>query len=141
MARILVNGEWYEEVSGGYETDFEGVVMEQAPLLFGQYHFVPFKRTVESDVGNARADFALIERNYRGWWIGEVEMTHHPFEGHVVPQVQCLSRGAYNDVHVDHLCRKCLDLERLRMAEMIKGKQPRVVVVVNGHVPGWSERL
>jgi hypothetical protein len=143
MAKILLGDDWYEELASTslYESEFEHILFQEAARIFPEYHVVPFKTIVLSDDGDAKADFALVHRDYRSWWVVEAEMGHHSLEGHVVPQVRRLARGAYQDEHADYLCAQNVALDRLRVKEMIKGGQPRVVVIVNIPVPGWKEQL
>ena len=143
MARILVGDDWYEEISSAslYETEFEAVVRQEATKLFPGYHFVPFTQTVYADGESARADFALIEEEYRGWWVGEVEMAHHSFNGHVLPQIRTLADAAYGEGEARSICRKNAALSLDKMLDLMKGKPPRVLVVVNTPVSGWSGPL
>jgi len=145
MARILHNNEWFEEISsrGHYEAEFERVLRQEAPQLFPDYHFVPFKTTVfsEVDADSREADYALIHRNYRSWWVVEVELGHHSFNGHVLPQVRTLTRAYYGLAEVDYLCSKSSVLDRDKVTEMLKGSPPKVLVIVNSIVPGWAEQL
>ena len=143
MAKILVNDEWYEEIgaSAVYETHFENVLRHNAAKLFPGYHFVPFKMIVESEEDSARPDFALIDRTYRSWWVGEVELGDHSFAGHVLPQVRTLARASYTESEARYLCDQSADLELTRMVEMFKGKRPRVHVIVNVPRPEWVESL
>ena len=145
MARILHNDEWFEEITsrGHYESEFEKVLQQKARNLFTSYHFVPFKVTVYSkeDVDARRPDFALIHTSYRSWWVVEVELAHHSFYGHVLPQVRTLARAEYGQAEADYLCSRNPLLDKDRVIEMFKGSVPRVLVVVNAPVDGWAERL
>lgn len=145
MARILHNDEWFEEIAsqGHYESEFEKVLQQEAARLFGSYFFVPFKTTVYSDIdADARQpDFALIHESYRNWWVVEVELGHHPFEGHVLPQVRTLSRASYGHAEAEFLCQRNQMLDRAKVIEMFKGGLPRVLVIVNAPVEGWAEQL
>jgi hypothetical protein len=143
MARILVKDEWYHEISSTalYETEFETVVMQKADRLFPGFHFIPFKELVESEDGACKADFALVDVNYRIWFVGEVELAHHNLDAHVIPQVRRLARGAYGETHARALCQKCPVLNFERVLQMLKGLQPKVFVVVNLPVATWPERL
>jgi hypothetical protein len=142
MARILLGDDWYEELASTslYESEFEKLLFQEAARIFPEYYPVPFKTVVLSEEGDAMADFALIHHDYRRWWIVEVEMGHHSLNGHVLPQVRSLAHADYSE-QADYICEKSplLDAERIR--QMIKGEQPRVLVVVNVPVPGWSDRL
>src|SRR5688572_1513008 len=108
MARILYNDEWFDEIAshGHYEAEFEVVLLQEAQRLFPNYFLVDFKTPVvsESDADSRAADFALIHKTYRGWWVVEVELGHHSFEGHVLPQVRTLARAKYGAPEVEHLC-------------------------------------
>ena len=145
MARILYNDEWFEEIAsrGHYESEFEKVLQQEANHLFASYHFVPFKTTVYSkeDADARKPDFALIHKSYRSWWVVEVELAHHSFDGHVLPQVRTFARAEYGQDEVDYLCSHSSTLDKNKIIEMFKGSAPRVLVVVNAPVDGWAEQL
>jgi hypothetical protein len=143
MARILIGDEWFDELASTslYESEFETLLFQEAARIFPEYHPVPFKCIVLSDDGDARADFALIHRDYRSWWVVEAEMGHHSLSGHVVPQVRKLSRAGYTGTEAEYLCDNAPHLDIARVNEMIKGQQPRVLVIVNVPVPTWRDAL
>jgi hypothetical protein len=145
MARILYNGEWFEEISsrGHYEAEFENVLLQEAGKLFGNYFLVPFKTPVvsEDDIDAREPDFALIHSNYRSWWVVEVELGHHPFEGHVLPQVRTLARATYGLTEAEYLCGREAALDRAKVIDMFKGGPPGVLVIVNAPVDGWAAQL
>lgn len=141
--RLLFDHEWYEPVSseGQLESDFEALVKDRAASLFPDYHTVPFQTPVESEEGRKVPDFALIDCEYRYWWVVEVEMAHHSLYGHVIPQVEVFSRGKYGQEHCDYMVEKGDALDHAALSDMIKGAQPRVLVVVNRSVPKWTEPI
>ncbi len=143
MARILVDGEWYDELAPAalYETEFEEIVMAQASHLYPGYIGVRFKITIESETDSAQPDMALIEREYREWWVVEIEMAHHSFRSHILPQVRTLTQGVYGQKHVDYLCSQNPNLDRGAMVDMVKGRQPSVLVLVNSPQPEWQKEL
>ena len=145
MARLLYRGRWFDQASSHdhYEREFERILEQHAHNLFDTFHFVPFKCTVSSpeDGDSRRADYALIDKCYRSWWIVEVEMAHHSLKGHVLPQVRTLSRATYGVREVRYLCSRNDALEEHKMEELSKGQPPRVLVVVNAPVQGWGEEL
>ena len=141
--RLLFNQEWYESVSseGQFETVFEDLIRGRAGSLFPDYHVVPFKTPVESEEGRKIPDLALVDRNYRYWWVVEVEMAHHSLYGHVIPQVEVFARGKYGQEHCDYMVDNYDALIHAALTDMIKGAQPRVLVVVNHSVPSWIEPI
>lgn len=143
MARILHDGEWYEQLSTAalYEEDYERLLFQHGESLFPSYHLVPFKMTVYSESAGAKADFALVHKNYRDWWVVEVELGHHSFESHVRPQVETLSRAKYDEHAAAYLCSKNASLDLTKMRSVVKGEQPKILVVVNVPSPQWSREL
>lgn len=143
MARILLGDEWFEEMASTslYETEFENILFQEAKRIFPEYHPVPFKCIVLSEDGDAKADFALIHKEYRTWWVVEAEMGHHSFSGHVLPQVKRLSRANYSETEALYLCDQDPNLDRNRIKEMLRGQQPRVLVVANVPVPAWRDPI
>ena len=137
--RILFNSEWFDVISseGQYETDFESIVITHAVDLFPQFHVVKFRAPVESEDGRKIPDLALLDREYRFWWVVEVEMAHHSLASHVLPQVEVFARGKYGEEHADYMAAQSDDLDRVALQDMVKGAQPRVLVIVNRNVPDW----
>src|SRR5262249_45359134 len=125
------------------ESEFEKVLRQEAERLFANYHLVPFKTLVfsEEDADAREADLALIHKSYRSWWVVEVELGHHSFNGHVLPQVRTLTRAKYGPAEAEFLCMRDPGLDRAKVLEMFKGSPPRVLVVVNSPVDGWAEEL
>ncbi|MCC8393500.1 hypothetical protein LJ656_12945 [Paraburkholderia sp. MMS20-SJTR3] len=143
MAKILHNGDWFEQLSTEalYEEEYERILIEHAASLFPAYRLVKFKKTVYSETSAAKADLALVHRRYRDWWVVEAELGHHPFEQHVRPQVQTLSRALYGESEAQYLHAQdgSFDLERLH--SMVKGYPPGVLVIVNAPRPDWAREL
>jgi hypothetical protein len=143
MARILHDGDWFEQLSTEalYEEEYERLIVEHAESLFPTYKLVKFKKTVCSDTGAAKADFALVHRKYRDWWVVEAELSHHSFEWHVQPQIEILSRAVYGEEEAIYLHSQETSLDLDRLCSMVKGHQPGVLVIVNAPVPDWSREL
>lgn len=143
MARILVNGEWYNELSVGslYESEFEKLFLQEAQQIFPDYFAVPFKLTVESQYGNGKPDLAIIERNYRHWFVIEVEKSNHSFESHVLPQVSIFSTAEYTDEAANALASENDKLDICKLKAMVKGKQPKVLIIVDAMKEEWIKSL
>lgn len=143
MARLLLRNEWFEPLSlhAQYESEFERILLSYAETLFPTLHLVPFKADVRSDEGVKRPDLALIDRDYRRWWVVETEMARHDFNSHVLPQARVLAYGKYDDTHVTALLRHAPSLDADKLAAMVRGEQPRVWVVVDHPRPEWVRPL
>lgn len=143
MAKLVVGDREYQSISSTafYESEYEALVLRNAPLLFPDLLVVPFKPLVESETGRARPDLALIDKHYRRWWVVEVELAHHPLGAHVLPQVAILANATYGDDIAEYLSLQSSDLDPARLATMMRGSQPQVLVVVNKSVPDWTQPL
>jgi hypothetical protein len=143
MTKVLIDGRWYEQLASTalYESEFEDIVMSQAARLYPSYHLIRFKKMVYSEEEGRKPDFALIDRKYRDWWVVEAELSHHNLENHVLPQVRTFSQAYYGPEEAEYLCAQMPTLEKHAVLDMMKGNQPRVLVVVNGECPGWAEAL
>ena len=143
MAKILVNDDWYETIDPGvlYESEFEKILMSKSHVVFPEYYALPFKKTVSNEYDSARADYALIHKEYYEWWIIEVEMAHHPLKGHVIPQIHTLSTAYYGPDEALYLVQKNPNLNLKQLKNMMKGSPPKVLVVLDRHKPDWQPSL
>jgi hypothetical protein len=143
MARVLHEGLWYDALTSSalYEKEFERIVMQHSTLLFPEFRPSVYKATVYSDTSSARPDYALIEQQYREWWIVELELANHPFEGHVLPQVSTLVEARYGAEQAAYLAARNPGLDENRVRDLMKGQTPRVLVVVNEPRPQWVSAL
>ena len=143
MRRLLIGGEWYDRINTTalYEDEFEQILMRNAQHLLSAFKVSPFKVIVESDEGSAKADLVFIDNTYRQWIVVEVELGHHSFYGHVLPQARRLHFGVYNERHAEYLGRNDALLDVGRLRDMVKGEQPRVIVLANEMVTEWEREL
>lgn len=139
MPRLLINGEWFEAVASDsvYESEYEQLLITNASHLYPDFHLVKFKVDVQSEHGAGRPDLALVDKNYRRWWVVEVELGHHPLKSHVEKQVRIFARARYGQEHARALAERG-GLDRDKLVEMMRGTQPRVLVLVNVPRSEWS---
>lgn len=133
MPRLMLEGRWFDPVSARslYEADYENALVAHARHLFPGYRCVPFKFPVESEFGTGIPDLALIDNDYRSWYVVEVELDTHPLRGHVEEQVQKFASGKYDETHALYIHRKAPDLSLDSLKQMLLGDQPRVLVLVS----------
>ena len=144
MARLRHKEEWFIEIDpqAFFETEFEAVILQNVHLLCPNATLVPFKQTVfSSEFESKRPDLALIDNDYRFWWVIEVELATHSLASHVIPQTRVLVDGRYGDEHVEALLRGNNELDRVRLEAMMRGEPPRVVVVSNRFDERWEREL
>jgi hypothetical protein len=143
MARLLIDGEWFDSISPDsiYEKDFEDLLLANAGHLYPSFYAARFKAIVESEHGRAKPDLALIDRSYRSWWVVEVELGSHPLRGHVEQQVAILATAKYGQAEAQQLAKHDAELDPEALVEMMRGRQPRVLIIVNQTKPQWATAL
>jgi hypothetical protein len=136
------NNEWYDQLPSGslYEAQLEEILLKYSTTLFPGYKAIPFKKIVSSIHATAKPDYALIDPQYRDWWVVEVELADHP-RSHVVRQVEILINANYDFSLVDYFVSKDKTLDRDRLAEMLRASTTKVLVIVNHMLPKWREEV
>ncbi len=143
MPRLLFRSSWYDAVQPDaiYENDFEQVLIDQAHHLYPDFHFIKFKYLVDSEYGSGRSDLALIDREYRSWWVVEVELGSHDLRNHVEQQVAVFSTGRYGQEAATYIFDRNAHLNFESLRDLMLGAPPRVLVIVNQSKPDWSTVL
>ena len=83
----------------------------------------------------------MISIDYRQWFVIEVEMSRHDLYHHVIPQVRTLRDATYAQDCAQYIHEKCDALEIDRLAQMMRGEQPEVLVIVNKPDSEWKKEL
>lgn len=143
MARILIDEHWFDPLSSRsvLESEYENSIRRYAPNLFPGYHCCRFNSRVMSEEGTAQADLALIDTEYRGWAVVEVELEHHSLESHVEPQIRRLVNGDYNLGHADYLLSHNPELDRERLRRLVRTSEPEFLVIVPEENFVWRSTL
>ncbi len=145
MTRLLFDGRFFgartrHEI---LESQYENLLLANASLLFPGFHMINFRPNVRSGTRTKQPDFALIEHNYQTWWVVEVELSHHSFSNHVLPQVEVFKNGDYTEDHANILINRApegaLDPDRVR--SMVRGTYPGVQVIVEKECSEWEGTL
>lgn len=143
MRRLYHKGEWFDEISPTAltEAEFESLLIQNADLIRADTLIVPFKKTLYSPEGSARADLAMISTDYHHWVVVEVEMAGHDLYGHVIPQVRTLRQASYTPECVGYIHKKCPTLDREKLSDMMRGDPPDILVIVNRADEEWQKEM
>lgn len=143
MARLIVDTEQFSSLGSGavFEKEFERVLVQESERLFPGFFCVPFTEPVNFKGVWKKPDLALIDKQYRIWWVVEVELSHHSLDGHIIPQIEVFTYGDYGSAHAEALIAKGPELEPEKVIDMVRGSDPKVLVVVNETCPDWVRPL
>ena len=141
--RILIDEHWFDPLSSRsvLESEYEDSIKRYSPQLFPGYLCCQFNTRVSSEEGAAHADLALIDFEYRGWTVVEVELEHHSLTMHVEPQMRRLINGEYTSEHADFLVSQNAELDRERIRRLIRTCEPEFLVIVPEDDPDWRSTL
>lgn len=143
MPRLLFRNSWYDAVQPDavYENDFEQLLVGQSHHLYPDFHLIRFKYLVSGDYGSGRPDLALIDKDYRSWWIVEVELGSHNLRSHVEQQVAIFSTADYGQDVASYIAKGNPHLKPDALRDLMLGAPPRVLVIVNQSRPDWANAL
>ena len=123
------------------EIDFEAEVVKALTCLLPDYFCGVFAGTFLLDGDRRSADLALIHKTFSHWFVVEVELASHSFEGHVLPQLRCFRYGEPDDSCITSLCRGFPGIERAQAQSIIRYVPRGVAVVVNSRSARWETAL
>ena len=143
MPRLFHKSEWFHELSPNAlaETEFESLLIQNSDIVRPNTSIVPYKKTVYAGERSARADLAIISHDYRKWTVVEVEMVRHDLHRHVVPQIDTLRNGRYEQSHAEYLAARAPHLDAGKISQMLRGEPPEVLVIVNKYDEEWGREL
>ena len=137
--------EWYDEIDPNsfYEKDLENTILSKMKSVFPNYFGVPFSLKISNTDGETSVpDFVLIRKDYKEWYVVEVEMSRHSWDTHVEKQVRVFSSGIYpKDKVAEYIYDKDKSLLLESLKFMIDNYPPKVLVIVNEHMPEWEEKI
>lgn len=143
MSKLFAGTSWYyaKYSSSFYESHYENRIIANATILFPNYFCLKFKLDVTSDDygGPSRPDLVLIDKQYRFWYVVEVELDNDQLAA-VENQVKIFTSGRYGDDHAVYVHQKSPDLD-LKKLKKLMSTQPEVVVLVPRVKPTWSSKL
>jgi hypothetical protein len=154
--KININGKDYEKVIFYSEEEFEFHISNQIKNIFNEFFVFDFKKLLYTDNifdNNVKADFVLIDKNYRKWIVVEVEYynknKHNWLEKHVVPQLYKIIGVNYEKQSTDILnyLNKKEQNQKInfkKLEKLIKYNQPGFLVLLNDYpldIINWKTAL
>lgn len=124
------------------ESEFERILIQNAPAIKADSIIIPFKKTVFDSEGNsAKPDLALICNDYKEWYIIEIEMMRHSLYSHVIPQITTLKNATYGVGEAQYIASKNSYLDLDRLIAMMRGDPPKILVIVDKLDSEWEREV
>ena len=114
------------------ETQFEDIVIKKDILK--QYYVYDAKKTLNIfRKYNRYADVLLIQKEYKYWSIGEVEISKHSFKSHVFPQL--IEIYSLMEQNINLIRNNYLNLDKLKntkdVNDLIKFNKPFLSLIID----------
>ncbi|HMJ69648.1 MAG TPA: hypothetical protein VK508_12160 [Cyclobacteriaceae bacterium] len=150
MARLLFPSDdpWFDElkiISSYSESELEKMILSHVDTVFPNYVTIPFKKVLNiPSVKKGKApDLAIISRDYKEWWIIEVETDEDDLV-HVKSQLQVFTSYDYNNYEVAKYMHSKDETKFLQLNELIKmvrDIKPQVLVMVDEVSEVWNDEI
>jgi len=144
MSRIFLQNHKFHQIlpSSFHEGEFEHIITHQAPNLYPDYFVIPFKKTVISPYGKSAPDLIFIAKDYKDWYVVEVEMAYHSFNSHIEPQIRNLAFAEYYDADIiNYICNKCTSLDFSKTSSLIRTESVKILLILNEMNEDWKKEL
>ena len=143
MPRLRYNDQWFHQLSltALPEAHFEDLLIQNSEMIRQDAWITRFKRKIFAQGAAARADLAIVDREYKEWFVVEVEMRRHPLYEHVLPQVRTLRDGYYGPDEAAYLIQSLPILDVNRTNDLVRGVSPKVVVIADRADAWWADVL
>ncbi|WP_411030744.1 hypothetical protein [Spongiimicrobium sp. 3-5] len=133
---------WYEELKVIHpyrEYQYDRMIQLHLKTLFPEYHAVPYNRkiTQKGFAKGSKPDFALIRKDFKEWWIIEVERIEDKLS-HVHKQIVDFINGDYNSFsEAKYLAENC----SLNYKDIYQATQnnPKVMLIVDDMNSKWHD--
>lgn len=141
--RLYQDGEWFDAVPLGstYEAEFESLVQQHAASLFPGFMAARFDPLFRTPLGDVKPDMVLVDREYRSWYIVEVELSTHSITRHVKPQVEKIQAARPAAEHADWLVDRDDSWDRARLRRLMTDVPHATLLLANGPTPHWDDAL
>lgn len=126
--------------SGYLESQFEHYVARALACIYPHHRCIVFGGTFEFEGRLFRPDLALVARDFSHWFIIEVELLSHSFEGHVLPQVRAFRYGSPADGCAEVLARET-GITVPQAQTLLEFVPKSIVVIVNQYDHKWDIAL
>ena len=137
------NGSKYALVeSNSWSEDFFSTVIQNfAHVIFPFHHCFEFEVDMYYLGDKVRPDLILIEKNYRDWWLVEVELERHSWLSHIQVQIDKILNADITPVHINKLKKHSEKLDLKRLEQMMTNVKHKTLVIVDSEPKGWMEDL
>jgi hypothetical protein len=129
------------ETNSWSEKYFSTVVQNFADAIFPFHYCFPFEVDIYFLGQKARPDLILIEKNYRDWWLVEVELERHSWFSHIQIQIDKILNADITERHIKKLDKYSNILDLARLNKLMSTVKHKTLVIVDSEPKTWMDDL
>ena len=123
------------------ENYFSTVIQNFAEAIFPFHFCFPFEVDMYYLGDKVRPDLILIEKEYRDWWLVEVELERHSWLAHIQVQIDKILNAEISKNHINKLSMHGDKLDLKRLEKLMTTVRHKTLVIVDSEPKSWMEEL
>jgi hypothetical protein len=137
------NGDKYAlvESNSWSERFFSKVIQNFSNAIFPYHHCFVFEVDMYHLGSKVRPDLILIEKDYRDWWLVEVELERHSWFSHIQSQIVKILNAEISDDHFRKLAPYANVIDMARVRKLMKNEPHKTLVIVDSEPKSWMDEL
>ena len=142
---LIKSNDWAEQY-------FSTVVQKFSHVIFPNHYCFKFEVDMFYIGNKVRPDLILIEKQFKDWWLVEVELKRHSWFNHIQEQIEKILNAEITDKHQEKIEEKLSShLKKLglnenedqmvRMKSLINSERHKTLVIVDSEPTAWMNEL
>jgi hypothetical protein len=142
---LIKSNDWAEQY-------FSTVVQKFSHVIFPNHYCFKFEVDMFYIGNKVRPDLILIEKQFKDWWLVEVELERHSWLNHIQEQIEKILNAEITDKHQEKIKEKLSShLKKLglnenedqmaRVKSLINNERHKTLVIVDSEPKSWMNEL
>ncbi len=123
------------------EKFFSTILQKFAPAVFPNHYCFEFETDLYYIGNKVRPDLILIEKDYRDWWLVEVELERHSWRSHIESQIEKILNAEIGITHFLKMEKYSSILDLSRLKSLMLNVSHKTLVVVDSEPKSWMNEL
>lgn len=142
---LIKSNDWAEKY-------FSTVVQKFSHVIFPNHYCFKFEVDMFFIGNKVRPDLILIEKQFKDWWLVEVELERHSWFSHIQEQIEKILNAEITDKHQEKIKQKLSSHFEIlglnenknqldRVDSLIKTERHKTLVIVDSEPKSWMNEL
>jgi hypothetical protein len=140
---VARNGYRFSKIAPGsiYESQVTSLVERNLSAIFPSFMGKQMEPFFKTAAGNVKPDLVLVQRDYSGWAVVEVELDVHGFGSHILPQLSKLTHAVAEEKFIREAHKLINPNENFELFSRSFERRPDVFLVIHGESKEYQDKL